>query len=94
MPALLLDDNHRSTPIYQPTRTDTPETTNYAPLPTGPKSDAEQAPTPKQATAKDDRSHDNFFILLFVPHNIGLALLFLTRHLIRDTIFVLVFSVI
>jgi hypothetical protein len=41
---------------------------NSRPPLAGTKSDAEQAPTPKQATAKDGRSHDNLFILNFIFH--------------------------
>ena len=41
---------------------------NLRPPLAGTESDAEQAPTPKQATAKDDRSHDNLFIFIFFFH--------------------------
>jgi hypothetical protein len=51
------------------------------------KSDADQAPTTKPATAKDKPEPRQPFSIIFIPHNIGLVLYYLTIHMIRDTIF-------
>jgi hypothetical protein len=64
---LLLDDHHRSTLIFTPTQLDTTEATTpvsprRATKATQPNA-AEQAPTPKQATAKDRPEPRQFFIL-------------------------------
>ena len=84
-PTLLLDDNHRSTPI-QPTRTDTPETTTHAP-PRWRQKTTPNRTRPRSRRRMTEATTTSLFLFFYLPHNIGLVLLFLTIHMIRDTIF-------